>query len=396
MWAEQSPTRSDPEGSSRNEFASGHAGLSPCCRARAAASRQVAPARRPQGLRGATARLRVRTSTCRKPPNRFPTGSSPANTGPTDFTDLIGQEAMVRTLRNAFATGRIAHAFMLTGVRGVGKTTTARIIARALNCIGPDGKGGPTVDPCGVCARLRRHRRGPPRRRDRDGRRLRTGVDDMREMIEGVRYRPVAARYKVYIIDEVHMLSTQRLQRAAEDAGGAAAAREVRLRHHRDPQGAGDGAVALPALRPAARAAGRAGRAFRHASPGRRGSRSRPAALALIARAADGSVRDGLSLLDQAIAHGGRRGRCGAGARHAGSGRPQPRARPVREDHARRCGRRRRPARRDARCRRRSGGDPAGPARAHPLGDPDEDHARGAAPTSPTASARRASRWRRS
>ena len=79
---------------------------------------------------------------------------------------------MVRTLRNAIATGRIAHAFMLTGVRGVGKTTTARIIARALNCIGPDGKGGPTVDPCGVCEQLRRHRRGPPCRRDRDGRRL--------------------------------------------------------------------------------------------------------------------------------------------------------------------------------------------------------------------------------
>src|SRR5271167_3572625 len=70
---------------------------------------------------------------------------------PIDFTTLIGQEAMVRTLRNAIATGRIAHAFMLTGVRGVGKTTTARIISRALNCVGPDGTGGPTVDPCGVC-----------------------------------------------------------------------------------------------------------------------------------------------------------------------------------------------------------------------------------------------------
>src|SRR5580692_8029297 len=70
---------------------------------------------------------------------------------PTTFDDLIGQEAMVRTLRNAFAAGRVAHAFMLTGVRGVGKTTTARIIARALNCIGPDGTGGPTADPCGVC-----------------------------------------------------------------------------------------------------------------------------------------------------------------------------------------------------------------------------------------------------
>ena len=76
---------------------------------------------------------------------------------PTRFDDLIGQEAMVRILRNAFATGRVAHAFMLTGVRGVGKTTTARIIARALNCTGPDGKGGPTADPCGVCAELRRH-----------------------------------------------------------------------------------------------------------------------------------------------------------------------------------------------------------------------------------------------
>ena len=70
---------------------------------------------------------------------------------PVSFDDMIGQEAMVRTLRNAFALGRVAHAFMLTGVRGVGKTTTARIIARALNCIGPDGQGGPTADPCGVC-----------------------------------------------------------------------------------------------------------------------------------------------------------------------------------------------------------------------------------------------------
>src|SRR3954467_15133529 len=127
---------------------------------------------------------------------------------PIDFTTLVGQEAMVRTLRNAIATGRIAHAFMLTGVRGVGKTTTARIIARALNCVGKDGKGGPTVDPCGVCA----HCVAITEDRDVDVIEMdaasRTGVADARELIEGVRYRPVSARYKVYILDEVHMLSS--------------------------------------------------------------------------------------------------------------------------------------------------------------------------------------------
>ena len=126
---------------------------------------------------------------------------------PSRFAELIGQEAMVRTLTNAIATGRIAHAFMLTGVRGVGKTTTARIIARALNCIGPDGKGGPTVEPCGVCEPCRaiaEDRHVDVMEMDAASR---TGVDDIRELIDGVRYRPVAARYKVYIIDEVHMLS---------------------------------------------------------------------------------------------------------------------------------------------------------------------------------------------
>ncbi|MBM3612036.1 MAG: AAA family ATPase, partial [Alphaproteobacteria bacterium] len=127
---------------------------------------------------------------------------------PQTFADMIGQEAMVRTLRNAFAAGRIAHAFMLTGVRGVGKTSTARIIAKGMNCTGADGTGGPTTEPCGVCE---------PCRAIAEGRHVdvlemdaasRTGVGDIREIIEGVAYRAASARYKIYIIDEVHMLST--------------------------------------------------------------------------------------------------------------------------------------------------------------------------------------------
>ena len=126
---------------------------------------------------------------------------------PATFAELIGQEAMVRTLTNAIATGRIAHAFILTGVRGVGKTTTARILARALNCVGPDGTGGPTITPCGVCEPCRaiaEDRHVDVMEMDAASR---TGVDDIRELTDGVRYKPVAARYKIYIIDEVHMLS---------------------------------------------------------------------------------------------------------------------------------------------------------------------------------------------
>src|SRR5215211_1693077 len=126
---------------------------------------------------------------------------------PQTFDQLIGQEAMVRTLGNAIARGRIAHAFLLTGVRGVGKTSTARLVAKALNCVGPDGQGGPTIAPCGVCE---------PCRAIAEGRHIdvvemdaasHTSVDDIREIIEAVRYAAVSARYKIYIIDEVHMLS---------------------------------------------------------------------------------------------------------------------------------------------------------------------------------------------
>ena len=128
---------------------------------------------------------------------------------PQTFAELIGQDAMVQTLANAIRRDRLAHAFLMTGVRGVGKTTTARLIAKAFNCIGPDGQGGPTIDPCGKCE---------PCVAIAEGRHIdviemdaasHTGIDDVREIIEAVRYAAVSARYKIYIIDEVHMLSRQ-------------------------------------------------------------------------------------------------------------------------------------------------------------------------------------------
>jgi DNA polymerase-3 subunit gamma/tau len=222
---------------------------------------------------------------------------------PSDFTGLIGQEALVRTLSNAFATGRIAHAFMLTGVRGVGKTTTARIIARALNCIGADGKNtAPTIQPCGVCepcTSIAESRNVDVQEMDAASR---TGIDDIREIIEGVRYAPVSARYKVYIIDEVHMLSKQAfngllktLEEPPPHVKFVFATTEIRKvpvtvlsRCQR---------FDLRRIDSAELAAYLATLAVKEDVKIEEG------ALALIARAAEGSARDGLSLLDQAIAH---------------------------------------------------------------------------------------------
>ena len=218
------------------------------------------------------------------------------------FAELIGQDAMVQTLANAIKRDRLAHAFLMTGIRGVGKTSTARLIAKALNCIGPDGQGGPTIDPCGKCE---------PCVAIAEGRHIdviemdaasHTGVDDVREIIEAVRYAAVSARYKIYIIDEVHMLSRnafnallKTLEEPPAHVKFLFATTEVEklpvtvlsrcqrfdLRRIPAPLLADHFAMIC----------------------GKEGIEAEAEALAMIAAAAEGSVRDGLSILDQAIAH---------------------------------------------------------------------------------------------
>ena len=221
---------------------------------------------------------------------------------PQTFSELIGQDAMVQTLANAIQRDRLAHAFLMTGVRGVGKTSTARLIAKALNCIGPDGQGGPTIDPCGVCE---------PCVAIAEGRHIdviemdaasHTGVDDVREIIEAVRYSAVSARYKIYIIDEVHMLSRNAfnaLLKTLEEPPAhvkflfattevdklpvTVLSRTQRFDLKRIP---------TPLLQQ------------HYASICRREAiEAEDEALYMIASAAEGSARDGLSILDQAIAH---------------------------------------------------------------------------------------------
>ena len=222
---------------------------------------------------------------------------------PTNFDQLIGQEAMVKTLTNAIESGRLPHAWMLTGVRGIGKTTTARIIARALNCTGPDGKGGPTVTPCGKCDSCRsiaEDRNVDVMEMDAASR---TGVDDIRDIIDGVRYGPASSRYKIYILDEVHMLSKnafnallKTLEEPPPHTKFIFATTEIRK-------------VPVTVLSRCQRFDLRRidsemlAQHFGEVAALEKVD-AEPEALKLIAHAADGSVRDGLSLLDQAIARG--------------------------------------------------------------------------------------------
>lgn len=226
---------------------------------------------------------------------------------PASFSELIGQDALVRTLKNAIESNRIAHAFMLTGVRGVGKTTTARIIAKALNYTGADGTAGPTTGPtddCPQCKSIAEGRHPDVLEMDAASR---TGVDDIREILDGVRYAPTSARYKIYIIDEVHMLSKgafnallKTLEEPPPHVKFIFATTEIgkvpvtvlsrcqRFDLRR---------VEIPVLED-------------HYSKicGLENVTAEPDAISMIARAADGSVRDGLSLLDQAIALGAESG----------------------------------------------------------------------------------------
>ena len=222
---------------------------------------------------------------------------------PQSFEELIGQDAMVQTLGNAIRRDRLAHAFLLTGVRGVGKTSTARLIAKALNCVGPDGQGGPTISPCGTCE---------PCVAIAEGRHIdviemdaasHTGVDDVREIIEAVRYAAVSARYKVYIIDEVHMLSKNAfnaLLKTLEEPPAHVKFLFATTEVNKVPVTVLSRCQRFDLRRISAEQLA----AHFAAVSDNEGVQVEPEALALIARAAEGSARDGLSILDQAIAHG--------------------------------------------------------------------------------------------
>ncbi|MES0827592.1 DNA polymerase III subunit gamma/tau [Ruegeria sp. SCP11] len=222
---------------------------------------------------------------------------------PETFADLVGQDAMVRTLKNAFEADRIAQAFIMTGIRGTGKTTTARIIAKGMNCIGPDGEGKPTTEPCGKCEHcvaIMEGRHVDVMEMDAASR---TGVNDIREIIDSVRYRAASARYKIYIIDEVHMLSTsafnallKTLEEPPEHVKFIFATTEIRK-------------VPVTVLSRCQRFD------LRRIEPedmigllnkiaAAENAQIADDALALITRAAEGSARDATSLLDQAISHG--------------------------------------------------------------------------------------------
>ena len=223
---------------------------------------------------------------------------------PETFVDLVGQDAMVRTLKNAFEADRIAQAFIMTGIRGTGKTTTARIIAKGMNCIGEDGKGRPTTEPCGKCEHcvaITQGRHVDVMEMDAASR---TGVNDIREIIDSVHYRAASARYKIYIIDEVHMLSTsafnallKTLEEPPDHVKFIFATTEIRKvpvtvlsRCQRFDLRRIEPEVMIAMLQRIAAA---------------ESAQITDEALALITRAAEGSARDATSLLDQSISHGG-------------------------------------------------------------------------------------------